>query len=161
MCQALYLALGMICSLNCHNCPMNTIGIAIIITYAVNPIIILTLQMKNCSLGRSSNLPTFTQLRSSKANIKKLGLRITPTCPIFSKFYCFPREEGGLYSYEWRVECRLELNGQMVLSFLSPRLWCRVDWQNAHVLDFYWTCYEKSHILFTSHSKCFSPHRGK
>ena len=31
------------------------------------------------------------------------------------------------------------------------------DKENAHVLDFYWTCYEKSHVLFTSHSQCFPP----
>ena len=34
------------------------------------------------------------------------------------------------------------------------------DKENAQILDFYWTCYEKSHILFTSHSECafFFPH---
>lgn len=60
-----------------------------------------------------------------------------------------------------RVEYRFKMSGQVVLSFLSQHLLPDFLTKKKHTLNFYGTCYEKSHFLFTRHNECvFNMERG-
>lgn len=119
--------------------------------------------MKNCSLGRSSNLPKFTQLIRSKANIKN-EVFISLQHVLFSlnsAAFQGRRKDYILMNKEWSADWSWMgkwFFPSCLLAFAAEL----TDKENAHILDFYWTCYEKSHILFTSHSKCSPPpHTGE
>lgn len=118
--------------------------------------------MKNCSLGRSSHLPKFTQL-SGKARIKnQVSAPLQSVLfPLNSAAFQGSRKDYALLNEELSADC-----SWMGKWFFPSRLLAfaaKLTDKNAQILDFYWTCYEKSHILFTSHSECalFFSHGGR
>lgn len=110
--------------------------------------------MKNCSLGRLSTLPKFTQL-SGKARIKnQVSAPLQSVLlPLSSAAFQGSRKDYVLLNEELSTDwSRMgKWSFPSCLLAFAAKL---TDKENAQILDFYWTRYEKSHFLFTSHSEC-------